>query len=68
MCYNISDIKNPGTENSIFTEGEARKYFTNINKYPLPLDIALPAFSWAVVYRNGKFGTNSLLYRIGVRG
>jgi hypothetical protein len=33
----------------------AEPYFTNAKPYPLPLDIALPAFSWGAQFRQGKF-------------
>lgn len=55
MCYNIDDIKNIETENSIYTESEALKYFTVKSPYPLELDFALPSFSWGVLFSRGKF-------------
>lgn len=54
MFYNMSDLDDWETENSILDLSEAEKYFKNFDKYPLPLDIALPAYSWAVLFRNGK--------------
>lgn len=57
MCYNIDDIKNSKIENSIFTPDEAEKYLSDAGKYPLDLDIALPCFSWGVLFRQGKFVT-----------
>jgi hypothetical protein len=55
MIYNISDPKKYSTENSIYEEDKAAAYFNKSEKYPLPLDIALPAWSWSIVYRNKKF-------------
>lgn len=49
MLYNFNSPVVYRAENSIFDEGEARKYITDA-KYALPLDFALPAFSWSVVY------------------
>ncbi|MFN6943345.1 MAG: hypothetical protein ACK4ND_00245 [Cytophagaceae bacterium] len=54
MFYNMGRIDKYNKENSIFNESEARKYLINFNKYPLPLDVALPIFSWAAVYRDGS--------------
>jgi hypothetical protein len=36
---------------SPFNEPSAKAYFQKAGKYPLPLDLALPAFSWGVHYR-----------------
>lgn len=55
MVYNLSDPKNLHGGNSIFEEEKAAAYFTSSKKYPLPLDIALPAWSWCIIFRNGKF-------------
>ena len=55
MVYNISDPKKYGTDNSIFQEKKAAAYFTSNKKYPLPLDMALPAWSWCIIYRNKQF-------------
>lgn len=55
MMYNISDPKKYSTVNSIFDTKQAKAYFTNNKKYPLPLDIALPSWSWCIIYRNQEF-------------
>jgi hypothetical protein len=55
MMYNISDPKKYSKVNSIFDAKEAKAYFTNNKKYPLPLDIALPSWSWCIIYRNKEF-------------
>jgi hypothetical protein len=54
MFYNMSDVSNIKTRNSIFDEDIAKKYLTNFDKYPLELDVVLPAFSWACWFNNGK--------------
>lgn len=51
MCYNVGDIQNQEEENSIFELGKVEKYMDKKTTYPLPMDFALPVFSWAVVYR-----------------
>jgi hypothetical protein len=55
MVYNISDPKEYTTKNSIFEESEAKPYFNHAKTYPLPLDMALPAWSWCILYRNRQF-------------
>ena len=55
MCYNMGNLTNPETNNSIIDASELRKYADNLNSYPLPLDIALPIFEWAVLFRNNMY-------------
>lgn len=55
MYYNMDDWKNPKTENSILDLTVAGRYADYVSDYPLPLDLVLPMFRWAVVYRNGRF-------------
>lgn len=55
MFYNMgqlsADLKVP---NSIYNKGDAQKYLGNLNHYLLPLDIALPVFSWSLQIRDHK--------------
>lgn len=55
MCYNMGNLKNPETKNSILETSELQKYIGNLNDYPLPLDIALPIFDWNVLFRQGQY-------------
>jgi len=55
MVYNVGQVGEPGTANSIFNQEEAAPYFRRHKPYPLPLDIALPAFSWGAHFRKGRF-------------
>jgi hypothetical protein len=56
MFYNTGDIEDIDTENSIFSVEDVKKYIIGAPKqYPKPLDIALPLFSWAIVYRESIF-------------
>jgi hypothetical protein len=50
MCYNTGNIEDKNAQNSIFDLADATKYRSDA-AYPLPLDLALPIFSWALVYR-----------------
>jgi hypothetical protein len=54
MAYNTSDLNDPKTINSILDIDVLKSYISELNKYPLKLDIALPIFSWAIVYRDGQ--------------
>lgn len=57
MCYNMGNLKSPLTNNSILDPGELKKYTSNLDTYPLSLDVALPLFSWHVLFRqNGYAG------------
>jgi hypothetical protein len=52
MFYNTGDLENPDGGNSIFDARDALPYLRGAARhYPLPLDLALPVFSWALVYR-----------------
>ena len=62
MLYNVGDIDGKNTENSILEQRKVSEYLQNIEKYPLPLSVALPLFRWAVVQRMGK--TTHLLSQI----
>jgi len=55
MMYNMQNVKNYNGGNSIFDKSEAEQYISGVKKYPIPLNFALPLFSWAVVYRDQKF-------------
>lgn len=54
MCYNMTNPTEYKTKNSIGTSDELADYITH-DKYPLELDIALPLFSWSVLFRGGEF-------------
>lgn len=55
MCYNMGNLKNPATNNSIIEIDELKKYLGGLNSYPLKLDIALPLFEWSVLFHNNQF-------------
>lgn len=60
MCYNADNPARQETVNSIFDETTIGKYIEYAQDYPLHLDVALPIFSQAVLFRNSK-----ALYLIG---
>jgi hypothetical protein len=55
MLYNMSDLTQYGKQNSIFEEKTAKEYIKAGSSYALPLDLALPAYGWGIVYRDKKF-------------
>ncbi|SHF15064.1 hypothetical protein [Dysgonomonas macrotermitis] len=55
MCYNTGAVRHPGESNSILRVQDVKPYASRVEGYKLPMDIAYPAFSWAVLFREGKF-------------
>jgi hypothetical protein len=55
MCYNMGNLANPATRNSIIDVNELKKYIAGLADYPLPLDVAFPIFEWKVWFRNDRF-------------
>jgi hypothetical protein len=54
MFYNMGDVQDWEEENSILNLEKAQAYLRGIDRYPLPLDLALPLFQWGVVFRDGE--------------
>lgn len=55
MFYNMGKLSaDPETPNSIYNPKDAAAYIGTLNQYLLPLDIALPVFSWSLQIRSGK--------------
>lgn len=55
MCYNMGNLRNIKTYNSILEIAELKKYLANLPEYPLHLDVALPIFEWVVLFRDNKY-------------
>jgi len=55
MCYNMGNLRNASTRNSIIDATEFKKYTSRLGDYPLPLDLALPLFSWKVLFRQNEY-------------
>ena len=55
MCYNMGNLKDPATNNSIIEASELKKYIGNLSNYSLPLDVAFPLFDWKVLFRNNTY-------------
>ena len=54
MYYNMGEITSHREKNSILNNDEGRKYL-GYNDYPLKIDIALPNFSWILLFQSGDF-------------
>ncbi len=54
LFYNTGKLNEPGTRNSIYDPDVAARYVSYVKSYQLPLDIALPVFTWGVHQRNGE--------------
>lgn len=54
MFYNMGKVNTKLGYNSIYNATDADKYTASISSYPMPLDLALPIYSWAVCIRNGS--------------
>ncbi len=53
MYYNMGKIA-ADSLNSIYDRNCANRYLETLSKYPLPINIALPLYSWAIHIRDGK--------------
>jgi hypothetical protein len=49
MCYATANPRETNQQNSILDLKLLRRYLQNIDSYTLPMDMALPLYSWAVV-------------------
>ncbi len=63
MVYNVGNFKDPNEKNSILDSKTVEKYLTRKLKCNLPLDIALPAYQWDLMFDN-----NNNFMRICYRG
>lgn len=55
MCYNLINPLESESKNSILDLGELKAYLKRDGKYPLHLDMALPVYSWMILYQNSQF-------------
>lgn len=57
MCYNMDDIENITTNNSIISNDVFNQYVNKKTSYPIKLDLALPIYQWALLFRLGKLNS-----------
>lgn len=55
MFYNVGEVTSVEETNSILNIEIVDKYIASLEEYPLEYDIALPLFSWGVVFNQGRF-------------
>ncbi len=55
MFYNLAPVTSFTTKNSIIDLEIGKSYTGALDTYPLPLDLALPIFSWGVVFQDNRF-------------
>lgn len=53
MFYNMGRLGAHDFRNSIYNADDAQRYLAWLKQYPLPLDAALPVYSWTVHSRHG---------------
>lgn len=61
MCYNMGNLKNENTENSILNKKDLEAYLGAQSAYPKPMNIALPIFNWTLLYSQHLF--KGILYQ-----
>ncbi len=54
MAYNMGDFEDVNEKNAIYNNDILKQYLSIKNKYPIHLDVAMPVFSWALIFRFGK--------------
>ncbi len=54
MCYSTGDPKDIDEQNAIVDFATIKEYITH-SRYQTKLDIALPVYSWATLFRNNEF-------------
>jgi hypothetical protein len=53
MLYNMGEIAAGDDQKAIFDAATTKKYIARLGEYPLPLDVALPIWSWTLHARDG---------------
>lgn len=59
MCYNMDEIDEFKTPNSIISSKVFKQYIHENSQYPIPLDLALPIYQWGLIFRLGKLSVIS---------
>ena len=54
MLYNTGSLYNPNA-NSILSYNDVKPYLSSDQEYALPLDVALPIYSWGIWMRKNEF-------------
>lgn len=54
MFYNMGELGPDDGQRAVYDSGAAANYLARLPGYPLPLDVALPIFSWTLQLRSGR--------------
>lgn len=54
MFYNMGELSAAPGARSIYDAAAAERYLARLGEYPLPLDVALPIWSWTLHARDGR--------------
>lgn len=55
MVYNMGNLQQASARNSILDPADLMPYLDALPHYPIPLDMALPTFSWMLQFRGQQF-------------
>lgn len=55
MVYNTGNFNDPDAANSIIDIRDVEPYLKHLDRYPLHLDIALPTYSWQLLFHRRTF-------------
>lgn len=55
MCYHTTNPEVYEDKNAILDFNEVKKYVPRDMDYPLPIDLALPVFSWGIKFKRQRF-------------
>ncbi|MDE5636171.1 MAG: hypothetical protein K2I52_07705, partial [Muribaculaceae bacterium] len=55
MVYNTGNFNDPDAANSIIDPKDVKPYVKHLSDYPVRLDVAYPAYSWQLLFRNRRF-------------
>lgn len=55
MAYNMGNLSKVNTDNSILSMSVLKQYINSKTNYPLPAKLALPIFTWKLLYRDANF-------------
>ncbi len=54
MAYNVGNLGDSNETNSIINNKATAQYINRLSEYPLSYNLALPIYSWAVLYRDDE--------------
>jgi hypothetical protein len=55
MCYNMGELGRVQNSNSILQLDVLESYLAKTEPYPLPVNVAMPIFTWYITFENNEF-------------